>query len=150
MSDLVGMCRDAGFTDIQTYIASGNVVFNTGDSAAKVKSALESRLLTYAGKPVGVLIRTASEMSAVLANNPFPEGAPNRVLATFLDAPPPTDALDHATGAADEKMALGTREIYVHYGAGMGTSKLRIPATKQGTGRNMNTVAKLAEMARRA
>ena len=44
-------------------------------------------------------------------------------------------------------MALGTREIFVHYGAGMGTSKLRIPAAKAGTARNMNTVAKLAEMA---
>ncbi len=44
-------------------------------------------------------------------------------------------------------MRLGTREIYVHYATGMGTSKLKIPAAKSGTARNMNTVAKLAEMA---
>lgn len=42
---------------------------------------------------------------------------------------------------------MGTREIYVHYVAGMGRSKLKIPAAKSGTARNMNTVAKLAEMA---
>lgn len=147
MTDLIAMCRDAGFAGIQTYIASGNVVFDTGDSADSVKAALESRLLGYAGKPVGVLVRTGDEMSAVLASNPFPEGAPNRVLATFLDGPPPADALAKATGVADEKIALGVREIYVHYGAGMGTSKLRIPAARDGTARNMNTVAKLAEMA---
>jgi uncharacterized protein (DUF1697 family) len=44
-------------------------------------------------------------------------------------------------------MALGEREIFVHYASGMGRSRLRIPAAKAGTARNMNTVAKLAEMA---
>jgi uncharacterized protein (DUF1697 family) len=45
-------------------------------------------------------------------------------------------------------MALGKREIYVHYPSGMGRSKLRIPAAVSGTARNMNTVAKLAELAK--
>jgi uncharacterized protein (DUF1697 family) len=44
-------------------------------------------------------------------------------------------------------MQLGAREIYVRYPSGMGRSKLRIPAAKSGTARNMNTVAKLAAMA---
>ena len=42
---------------------------------------------------------------------------------------------------------MGVREIYVHYGDGMADSKLKIPAAKTGTARNLNTVAKLAEMA---
>jgi uncharacterized protein (DUF1697 family) len=44
-------------------------------------------------------------------------------------------------------MRLGQCEIYVHYPTGMGRSKLRIPAAKTGTARNVNTVAALAEMA---
>lgn len=44
-------------------------------------------------------------------------------------------------------MQLGRRKIYVRYGASMATSKLRIPAAKTGTARNMNTVAALAAMA---
>jgi uncharacterized protein (DUF1697 family) len=44
-------------------------------------------------------------------------------------------------------MALGDREIFVHYGKGMGRPKLRIPAARTSTARNMNTVAKLAEIA---
>jgi uncharacterized protein (DUF1697 family) len=39
------------------------------------------------------------------------------------------------------------REIYAYYPDGMGQSKLKIPAAKNGTARNMNTIAKLAEMA---
>jgi len=50
-------------------------------------------------------------------------------------------------GQQEEQLRLGTREIYVHYGGGMARSQLYIPAARDGTGRNMNTVAKLASMA---
>lgn len=146
MSDLKAMCEAEGFERVETYIASGNVVFGTQAGAEQVKAALESRLRDYAGKPVGVIVRTAGEMAAVLRHNPFPDHPPNRTLAIFLDAPPPADALDHVRGRDDEELRLGTREIYVAYGAGMGRSKLRIPAAAQGTGRNINTVARLSEM----
>jgi len=148
MSDLKALCERAGLADIRTYIASGNVVCRSDRTEAEVKAAVEAALAAYAGKPVGVLVRTAAEMAQVLADNPFPHAAPNRAVAIFLDAPPPADALDKATGVQGEEMQLGTREIYVHYGDGMGQSKLAIPAAKAGTARNMNTVAKLAEMGR--
>ena len=147
MTDLKVMCEDAGFAHVQTYIASGNVVFESNASPAKVKSELEKRLHAYAGKRMGVVLRTASEMAAVVKANPFPKAAPNQAVAIFLDEAPPADALKHAVGAKDEKMRLGKREIFVHYGSGIGTSKLRIPAAKAGTMRNMNTIAKLAELA---
>jgi uncharacterized protein (DUF1697 family) len=108
---------------------------------------LERRLHSFAGKPVGVLVRTAEEMAALLAANPFPAAAPNRTVAIFLDEPPPVDALRDLVGQQDEEVALGVREIYVHYGAGMAASKLRIPAAKAGTARNMNTVVRLAQLA---
>lgn len=147
MTDLRAMCSDAGFTRVQTYIASGNVVFESKASQAKVKEQLEARLLAHAGKPVGVIVRTAAQMAAVLRANPFPKAVPNHTVAIFLDKPPPTDALDHAVGMKDEEMRLGEREIFIRYGSGMGKSKLKIPAAKIGTARNMNTIAKLAEMA---
>lgn len=147
MADLKAMCLDAGFTEVRTYIASGNVVFNSKAPAAKVKSALEARLLSHAGKPVGVVIRTATELAAVVRANPFPRASQSQAVAIFLDEPPPKDALKHAAGQDREEMRLGAREIFVHYPNGIGRSKLRIPAAKAGTMRNMNTVAKLAEMA---
>jgi uncharacterized protein (DUF1697 family) len=147
MADLRAACTDAGFAQVQTYIASGNVVFESEATPAEVKSALEARLLAYAGTPVGVLVRTASEMAAVRLANPFPEAPPNYTVAIFLDEPPAADALAHAAGVQGEEMRLGVREIYVHYGAGMGRSKLKIPAAKAGTARNMNTIARLVEMA---
>lgn len=147
MTELKAMCEDAGFQRVQTYIASGNVVLETDGNAGQVKDALESRLRVYAGKPVGVMVRTAAEMAQVLAENPFPAAAPNRTVAIFLNEAPPADTLDTVRAQVDEEIALGRREIYVHYGDGMGSSKLKIKAADAGTARNMNTVAKLAEMA---
>ena len=147
MADLKALCEAAGFPGARTYIASGNVVLRSEAAAGAVKAALEAALLAYAGRPVGVLVRDAQEMAAILARNPFPDAAPARTVAIFLDAPPPPDALDGALGRAGEEMGLGTREIYVHYGDGMGSSRLRIPAAAAGTARNMNTVARLAAMA---
>jgi uncharacterized protein (DUF1697 family) len=146
MTELKAMCEACGFAHVKTYIASGNVVFLTNLPEAKVKAKLEAKLLAYAKKPVGVLVRNATDLAQVLASNPFPKAAPNRTVAVFLDAPPPKEAMKAAVGLRGEEVKLGKREIYIHYGDGMADSKLRIPAAKEGTARNMNTIAKLVEL----
>jgi uncharacterized protein (DUF1697 family) len=148
MADFKAICVQAGCARVRTYIASGNAVFESRRSEAGVKAALEARLEEYAGKPVRVLIRTHAELAAVLKANPFPKAAANRTVAIFLDDPPPDDAIKHVSGRSSEEIELGVREIYVHYGDRMAGSKLKIPAVKNGTARNMNTVAKLIELAR--
>ena len=147
MGDLKEICVSLGFGSVRTYIASGNVVFVSLKSEAAVKAGLERRLETYAGKSVGVLVRTAAEMAQVLADNPFPDAAPNRTMAVFLDRAPPADTVAAVRGRNDEQIGLGRREIYIHYGDGMAKSKLVVPAAKTGTARNINTVAALAKMA---
>jgi len=77
MADLEAMCIAVGFTQVRTYIASGNVIFVSDQPESLVKAALETRLFAYAGKSVGVVVRTADEMAAVLASNPFPETPAN-------------------------------------------------------------------------
>lgn len=148
MTELKAMCEAAGFEQVKTYIASGNVVFTSDMSEKAVKATLEKAMHDYAGKPVGVMVRTASEMAAIARANPFPKAPGNRVVAILLDEKPPKNAADEARHVDGEQIVLGKREIYVRYtDHGMGTSKLVIPAAKTGTARNMNTVAKLAEMA---
>ena len=147
MQDLKRLCEEQGFANVRTYIASGNVIFDTPKREGAVKAALEGALREYAGKQVGVMVRTAKEMQEVLDSNPFQKLEPNRTVACFLDDPPPKDALRTVTGAVAEQVRLGKREIYVYYGANMADSKLKIPAASAGTARNMNTVAKLAQLA---
>ena len=147
MAELKAMCEAEGFAGVRTYIASGNVVFAADAPEARVKAALEARLKTYAGKPVGVALRTAEQMAAVLAKNPFAAAPANCTVAIFLDAKPAKDALAAVIGRVDEDIRLGLREIYVYYPSGQGRSKLNIPAAQAGTARNMNTIAALAGLA---
>ena len=147
MSDLVAMARAAGFQRVRTYIASGNLVLDSALGDKQVKAALEKALAAYAGKPVGVVVRTAAEMAAVLDANPFPGKAPNHTVAVFLDAPPPAGWQQGLVAPGGEQVRAGARELYIHYGEGMARSRLKLPAAAGGTARNLNTVARLAAMA---
>jgi len=148
MADLKRIAEEIGLESPRTFIASGNLLFASGKSENVLKSLLEKAVESHMGKPIGVMVRTASEIAEVAKANPFADQPGNRVVAIFLDHSPPRDAVSQAKNVADERLALGTREIYVHYPSGQGRSKLRIPAAANGTARNMNTVAKLAELAK--
>src|ERR1700719_4129189 len=92
MTKLKSMCESSGFVNPRTYIASGNVVFESKLSEATVKAKLERCMASYAGKPVEVMVRTGPEMAAVLAGNPFKSRPPNQTVAIFLDDRAPKDA----------------------------------------------------------
>ncbi len=147
MAELKAIASRIGFANPRTYIASGNLVFDSGLASAEAGRRLEAALADYAGKPVGVIMRTPGEMQAVLDANPFPDAPGNRCVVLFLDDAPPDDLQATLKHQAGEQVVAGHREIYTHYGDGMGQSKLVIPAAKGGTARNMNTVAKLVKMA---
>jgi len=148
MDELRRVATELGLADAKTYIASGNLLFGSGKVEAALKRELEAAIGAHMGAKVGVMVRSAAELAAVTRANPYADQPGNRVVAFFLDDVPPKDFAAAATNVADERLALGSREIYVHYPSGQGQSKLRIPAAKDGTARNMNTVAKLAELAR--
>lgn len=148
MADLVKLCEDARFSAVKTYIQSGNVVFDSSASGAEVKAALERALATKLGKPVGVLLRSPAELDRVIARNPFENAPPNRVIVMFLEDAPPKHAVADLKPPGGESLVLHGRELYIHYPHGQGRSKLKVPFASAGTGRNMNTVAKLAAIAR--
>ena len=149
MADLRRIAEGLGFDSPRTYIASGNLLFRSNDSETKVQGKLEAALTTHLGKSATVVVRTAAEMAVVVAANPFKDAPGRRVLATFLSAKPPKNAIEEARFVDGERLALGKREIYVDYcGTMLGRAKLKIPAAAAGTARNMNTVAKLAELAK--
>jgi uncharacterized protein (DUF1697 family) len=150
MADLKAMAEGLGLQSTRTYIASGNLLFASDLSEEQLRILLEQRLEMHLGRAVGVIVRTAAEMEVAVRANPFTDLAGNRVQAFFLNGPPPADLLATVRNQADdERIAAGVREVYVAYGErGIGKSRLRIPAAEAGTARNMNTVAKLAELAK--
>jgi len=148
MDDLRRIAGELGLDDAKTYIASGNLLFRSGKREKALKADLEAAIGEHMGAKIGVMIRDAAELAGVVSANPFKQEPPNFTVAIFLDAAPPADSVSGAKNVVGERIALGKREFYVHYPRGQGQSRLAIPATRDGTARNMNTVAKLAELAK--
>jgi len=144
MAELAALCAELGFANARTYIASGNLLFDSDHDAGTVRTRLETAIAARWGKPIGVLVRSDAEMAALVQANPWPDRPGNRVVALICDEEPSLDGVRHQNG---EKLALGPRAIFIDYGEGMASSKLMIPASKTGTARNMNTIAKLAALA---
>lgn len=147
MADLRALCAELGFTDPATYIQSGNVVFEAAGRKAEVRAALEAALTERLGKPAKVFLRTATQLEGLLRDAPYPGADPKRVLVYFLDRSPGARVLDGVAGP-DGETAVGVGpHVFVHYPNGMGRSKLKLPFAAEGTGRNLNSVRKIAALA---
>ena len=144
MAELAALATRLGLTEARTYIASGNLIFASDKGEGELRAMIEQAIAEQWGKPIGVLVRSAAELADVAVRNPWPDRPGNRVVAIFTDASPTLEGVRHQV---DEVLALGRREIFIDYGAGMAGSKLVVPAGKSGTARNMNTVTRLAELA---
>ena len=146
MAELRKIGADCGFINVRTFIASGNMLFDSDLVEAEAQARIEARLESLIGKPVPVFVRSASEMTATAAANPFDDDKPSRVMAHFIAAGPVRAMLADARDVVGERMALGPRCIIVSYGEGIGKTRLKLPAVKAGTARNMSSVAKMAAM----
>jgi len=139
-----------GGLDVQTYVQSGNAVLTwpgpTADLAPAVAAAVHAEL----GLTVPVLVRTAAELTAVIAGCPWPDLDPRLLHAVFLTAAADPDrvaAVDHA-GLAPERVAVGDRVSYAFYAGGVQRSRLaRLDVGGgPGTARNWRTVTALAAL----
>jgi uncharacterized protein (DUF1697 family) len=143
-----------GYTDVQTYINSGNVILHTDEPAAEVERALHRLIESEFGFAVDVAVRTPAELTAVLAANPYPDGNPSQVTVAFLTGDPAADAAERMAAVATEHepFTFADRCVYVHYADGIGTSKLAERFSKvvgvSATVRNIRTVEKVLALSR--
>jgi uncharacterized protein (DUF1697 family) len=161
MSDLREIVAKLGFGGVQSLLQSGNLVFHSdARSGRSIPSAIERSLESEVEKRLGIrtdfFVRTAAELNAIIARNPFRKEAerdPAHLVAMFLkDAPAPghVGALEAAI-AGRERICAHGRQLYIVYPDGIGNSKLTRALIDRkletrGTARNWNTVVKLAAM----
>ena len=156
MADLRNVIGSLGHTDVATYIQSGNVVVTSprtdrAEIAAEICNGIEQAH----GLAVSAVLRTPEELRAALVANPFAgEVDDARVLITFLSGVP--DAADVARLEPDrflpDRFVVLGAELYGSYPNGAGRSKMTLDYFEKrlhvrGTARNLNTVAKLIELA---
>jgi uncharacterized protein (DUF1697 family) len=156
MGDLRTFAESLGFTEVRTLLNSGNLVFRTaGRSSAELEQLLETRAEKHLGFRTDFRVRTATELSAVLRDNPFPAEAkqdPSRLIVFFLKKTPGSKAFVtlQETVKGPERVLGKGRHAFIYYPDGQGRSKLTLnmidKAIGAGTGRNWNTVMKLASL----
>lgn len=149
MAELRAACEAAGFTDVQTLLASGNLVLDAKLKGDKLEAKLERVIAQALGLKTDVYVRTAAELVAVIDANPFAAFAkkhPSHLVVYFMRAAPSAaERAAFAASATREEMKTGKGCLYIAFPDGIGDSKLKLP--RLGTARNWNTVTKLAALA---
>lgn len=158
MRDLVPLFAGVGLHDAQSLLQTGNVVFrSTGAIPAQLERRLEEAARKRLGLTTDVFVRTAREWQAVMAGNPFPDEAerdPSHLLVVCLKEAPDRRAEAALRGAiiGREAVCVRDRQAYIVYPDGIGRSRVTAAVIEKhlgtrGTGRNWNTVLRLAALA---
>jgi uncharacterized protein (DUF1697 family) len=153
MRELRALFESLGFTEVETLIQSGNVVFSSTSAVTAPK--IEAEIRRAFGLDVSVVMRTITALNKVLAANPFADRDTHRLHVAFLGAKPGSNVVGALDGGrfAPEEFSVGGTEVYLYLPNGMARTKLpsylernlKVPMTI----RNWNTATKLAEMAGR-
>jgi uncharacterized protein (DUF1697 family) len=149
MKELVSLMQDNGYENVQTYIQSGNVVFNSrGDIDGDISSLVDKH---FGFKPA-VLLLTFEDLGKAIANNPFTSSEGKACHFYFCDTQikaVDTEKLD-ALKTETEEYVVKDKVFYLHAPDGVGRSKLAANIEKciglTLTARNLNTVLKLEQM----
>jgi uncharacterized protein (DUF1697 family) len=159
MQDLKALFHSLGYEHIRSYIQSGNVIFESGETSHRVlRDTIERGIKEVFGFDVSVIIRTHEELEQAIANSPFNLAEPEdfkRLYVSFLADEPSEESLEKLRPYEDgpDKIRFVGREMYTLYEISVSKSELfKVPVDKilgmPLTARNWNTVNKLAAMCR--
>jgi uncharacterized protein (DUF1697 family) len=146
-----------GFKNVQSYVQSGNLIFEaSADSAAGLSAKIEKKIMSDFGHAVPVFLRTPKEMAETIKRNPFPKDPAidqSKLHVTFLADAAPKNAADllRPLVAKTEQIRVIGREIYLYCPLGYGQSKISNNAIEKklsigATTRNWKTTQTLLAM----
>ena len=158
MADLQALIIDLGFEDVHTLLNSGNAVFRSkSKTGANLENLLEAEFAKRAGRSTKFFVRTSEEWKSIVARNPMTDETrrdPGHLLLVVLKRAPSNQEVDALRAAivGPEVVKADGKQAYIYYPAGVGQSKLTAKLIEKklgspGTGRNWNTVLKLAALA---
>ena len=153
MADLKVLYEGLGFSDVKTYIQSGNVVFTCKKTeAVKLQHMIFDKIQAQYGFEVPNLILNPTDIEDALTNSPYQDI--EKPYFTFLSELPTQENIDELTNYSfdNEFYELKGKVIYSHYPNGAGRAKMTLKFFEKklkvnGTARNLNTTKKLLEMA---
>ncbi|VVB56731.1 Uncharacterised protein [uncultured archaeon] len=157
MADLRQLLEKLGFTNVQTYIQSGNVILDSALSPSSVQKKIEEAMEARFGFAARVMVLTPAKLSAILKANPFSKRSgieDARLYFTLLEKPPEpahVAQLKAIDGKGDE-LSIQNDVVYIFCPNGYGRSAYSNPVVEKtlkvsATTRNLATMKKLEELA---
>jgi uncharacterized protein (DUF1697 family) len=158
MTDLRNFLTQLGFDEVRSLLQSGNLVFDSKTrTGAELERFLEAEALKQFALEIDFFVRTPEEWKSIIRQNPFRKEAeldPAHTLLLLVKSAPDAESVLalEAEIAGDEVVRAKGRQLYVFYPNGIGRSRFTnaVIERKIGrcTGRNWNTVLKLAILAK--
>ncbi len=158
MADLKSLCEKLGWENLETYIQSGNLIFNSNKQNLELENSLQSAITEKFGFDVPVILRTVDEIERAITNNPFYKKDNvdlDRLFLVFLKNTPTKENRIKAESYNYEpdKFIITKKEVYVFCEGQYHKSKLtnnffesKLKTTA--TTRNWKTVLKLLELSK--
>jgi uncharacterized protein (DUF1697 family) len=152
MPVLRAMAEDLGYTDVATYINSGNLIITSPKKTATLEREISKAIKDTFGRTIDVAVRTPRQLKKILTENPYADGNPSQVTVAFLTKAPAADAKQKVAAVAKdyEPFTFAGQEVYVNYSQGIGRSKLAEKFSTiigvSSTVRNVRTIEKIVEM----
>ncbi|MFE8700730.1 DUF1697 domain-containing protein [Cytobacillus sp. FJAT-54145] len=162
MDALRTLMESLGVNNVQTYIQSGNVVFESAEEKVALQSRIESEIEREFGFSVNVVLRTAEELKQISESCPFTKkeiqeaesmSEGESLYVAFLQDVPLEDSIVKLNDytSKSEEIRIKDKEIYLLFRQSIRNSKLANNLPKLGvpsTVRNWKTVTKLVEMSK--
>lgn len=150
MADLRAVATALGWTDVQSYIASGNLVFSAQGTSDNLANALRRALAEQMDIDVPIIVLSANAIQSLVNNCPYTD-AGNRIHLFVCETQPNLDTdLQNTLIAADEHITVQDTFVWFHAPSGVARSKLFAKFERvlnsSATARNLNTLTKLAAM----
>jgi uncharacterized protein (DUF1697 family) len=155
MAGLRAVLTGLGYTDVRTYLQSGNAVFTSRSARGATSERLEDAIAQELGVDCRAIVRTKAQLDSVMRADPLLDylGDPSRHMIGFLSDPPSPDGTGHLTERdfGPDQLRIVNEHLYLWCPNGLTASPFnkldfdRILGSAV-TLRNWNTVTKVAEM----
>lgn len=155
MAQLRQVLTDAGFEDVRTYIASGNVILRSNVTPAKLAQCVHDLIKTHIGPDLVVVVKTGSQLQRILDGNPLKKDDMSRVFFTMFAKKPSAQKVKEFTAQdySPEEIIFHNNVAYVYIPGNYTKSKLDNNSIEKKLGvssttRNLNTMRKLIELSK--
>jgi uncharacterized protein (DUF1697 family) len=153
MAELRTMLINAGFQNVQTYIQSGNIIFQSSEKTSELETKIENLIASNFGFEVSVIIKTNKELQTIFEGSPFSKEKKEKSYFIMLNRIPEINLVEEVDQLIyeNEEIIIKNDCLYFYCSAGFGKTKFNMNTYKRklkliGTARNYNTMVKLLSL----